>query len=130
MVGHVVLMSDELLDAQPRHHATTRHDAHHPEAAKEMQRARQITQEETNGEEIEEYPEGPRNPVVRSPTFAVHILDRHFADGCAVPRCERRDKAVQLAIKRNLLQDVSAICLERSPKIMNIDAADFRHHPV
>src|SRR5215472_5936010 len=123
-------MPNELLYPEPCHHAAACHDTHHAEATEEMQRPRKITQKEADGEEIKEYPEGPRDTVVRRAAFAVHILDRHFADRCAVPRCERRNETVQFAVERNLLQDVAAICLEGRSEVVNIDAADLRHHPV
>src|SRR5215471_1688648 len=95
-----------------------------------MQWPRQITQKETDGKEIEKYPKGPRNSVVRRATLAVHILDWHFADRCTMPRCQRRDKSMQFAVERNLLQNIPAIGFEGRSEVVNIDAADLRHHPV
>ena len=51
-----------------------------PNVPKKCERARQIAQQETNGDGDEEYPGGPRDAVMRDTAFPVYILDRHFAD--------------------------------------------------
>ena len=37
---------------------------------------------------------------------------------------------MQLAVKRDLLQNLATIRLERGAKVVNGDAAQFRHEPV
>src|SRR5260370_40653026 len=37
---------------------------------------------------------------------------------------------MQFAVEWDLLQNVATIGFERSTKVVDVDAADFRHHPV
>src|SRR5258708_7170976 len=104
-------MTQEFLGAQPGNNGAASEDAHHTEAAKEMQRAREIAQQETDGQQIKEDTEGTGNPVVRNAAFAVDVADGHFANGGAMPGGQRGNEAVQFAIERNLLEDVAAVGL-------------------
>jgi len=47
-----------------------------------------------------------------------------------VPRSQGRDKAVQLAVQRNLVQNFAPIGFEGGAKVVNIHAAQFGHQPV
>jgi len=95
-----------------------------------MQRARQVAQQETNGDQVKKHPEGARDAVVRNPALAVHVLDGHFADGSSMPRGQGRDKAMQLAVERDLVQNFPAIGLEGRTKVVNVHAAQLGHQPV
>src|SRR5205085_12661262 len=81
-------------------------------------------------EQVEKYAEGTPDPVVRNAALTVHVLDRDLADGRAMPRSQRRDEAVQLAIKRNLLDQFAAIGLESRAEIVDVYAAELGHEPV
>src|SRR5271165_2827412 len=128
--GHHRHVAQEFLYAEPEHDRGAAENAHHTEAAEKMQRARQIAQQKADGQQVEEHAEGARNAVVRHPALAVHIADRHFADGRPMPGGQRRNEAVQFAIERYLLQNVAAVGFERGPEVVDVDAADLGHHPV
>ena len=130
VVGHDVDVANELFRRQPGNDPTPPEDAEHAEAAKEMQRAREIAQQKTDGKEIKEDTERASEIVVRSTALAVHVADGHFADGCAIPRRQRGNKAMEFAVERNLLENVAAIGLEGCAEVVNVDARNFRHHPV
>src|ERR1700719_5305737 len=67
---------------------------------------------------------------MRNTAFAVHVVNGHFADRCAMPRCQGGNEAVQFAVERHLLEDVAAISLKSSAEVVDVDAADLGHHPV
>ena len=67
---------------------------------------------------------------MRCTALAMDIADRNFAYRGAVPRCQCGNEAVQLAIQRNLIDDLAAIRFEGSSEIVDIHAAEFRHQPV
>src|SRR5512146_1288963 len=102
-------MSEKFFHSQPNHDPAPRKNAHHADAAEEVQRTRKILEQKANGEQVEEDAEGASNAVMRGAALAVHIADGHFADGRAMPRCQGRNEAVQLAVERNLFQNVAAI---------------------
>src|SRR5262249_1351071 len=95
-----------------------------------MQRARQIAQQKTDRQQVEEYPERARNAVVRSAALAVHVLDRNFNDRRSVPRRQGRNEAMHFSVQWNLLEDFAAIGLESGAEIMDINAAQLGHEPV
>src|SRR5215470_7794994 len=47
-----------------------------------------------------------------------------------MPRSQRRNEAMQFAVQRHLLENLSAIGFERGSEVVNIDAAQLRHQPV
>src|SRR5262249_14580647 len=56
--------------------------------------------------------------------------DGHFTDRGPMPRCQRGDEAVQLAIQWNLLDDFATIRFECGTEVVDIDAAELGHQPV
>src|SRR6266566_7357580 len=121
---------DKLLDKQPERDAHSGKNAKHSNRAEKVKRTSEICQQKPDGNQVEKDAEGAGNSVVRISAFAVHVSDRHFANGSPVPGRESRNKTVQFAIKRNLLQDFAAICLVRSSKVVDINPAEFRHKPI
>src|SRR5258706_3250463 len=47
-----------------------------------------------------------------------------------MPGRQRRNEAVQLAVERNLLENLAAVCLESGAEVVDIDAAELGHNPV
>src|SRR5437667_10178032 len=105
-------MAQELLDYQPSCDSTSRQNAQHADCAEEVQRAREVAEQETDGEQIEEDAEGTRNAIMRNSPCAIDVGDGDFTDRRAVPRCQCRNEAVQLSVERNLLQDFAAVGFE------------------
>jgi len=128
--GHDRNVAQKFFYAQPQDDSTAAEDTQHAEAAEKVQRARQITQQEADGQQIEKHAEGTCDAVVRNAALAVHVADGNFADRRTVPRRQRRDEAVQLAVERDLLQNVAAISLECGTEIVDIDTGNFGHHPI
>src|SRR5208283_5231813 len=67
---------------------------------------------------------------MRSAALAIYVADGYFADGRAIPRGQRRDEAVQLAIERDLFEDLAAIGFEGGAEVVNVAAAELGHEPV
>jgi hypothetical protein len=123
-------VAQELLRAQPQDNGAAPKHAGHAESSEEVQRTRKITQQKPNRQQIKKHAERPRDAVMRSPTFAVHVADGHFANRSPMPGSERRNKAVQFAIERNLVKNVAAVSLKRRAEVVNIHAAQLSHQPV
>src|SRR4051812_22862486 len=119
MVGHDVMVVQELLREQPQRYRASCEDAAHPQCSEEVQRTGKIAQQEADRDQVEEYAEGPRYSVMRNPALTVDVADRYFADGSAVPRRQCWNEPVQLAVEGNLLQDVAAVSLECRSKVVN-----------
>src|SRR5215469_1173918 len=130
MLRQQIVMPQELFQHQPARAAESARDAEHAHRSEEVQRPRQVAQQEAYRNQIEEYSERSRDPVVRHPALAVHIADRHFNDRSPVPGSQRRNKPVQFAVQRNLLQNRPPVRLEGGAEVMDIDAAELGHHPV
>src|SRR4029077_19139645 len=108
----------KLLHQQPQGDARTREDAQHAEGAEAMQRPRQGAQQEPDGDEIEKHAARPRDAVMRTSAFAIHVLDRYLADRRSVPRRQRRNEAMQLAVQGYLLQNLPPIGFEGRAEVV------------
>src|SRR5208283_396713 len=128
--GHDWNMTQKLFYSQPCHNRAAAQQAEQAEGSEEMQRPGKIAKQKPNRDEIEEDAKRSRNAVVRGPTLTIDIANRHFANRRAVPRRQRRNKPVQLAIERHLFQNLAAIGFKRGPEVVNIHAAQFRHQPI
>src|SRR5205085_9230759 len=84
VVLHQLHVAHELLYSQPDSDPAAGEAAEHAPASEEVQRAREITQQEAYGHEVEEHAEGPRDAVVRL-ARRHDVLDGDLADGRAVP---------------------------------------------
>src|SRR5690348_9912249 len=62
--------------------------------------------------------------------FAIHIANRNLADRGAIPRCQSRNKAMQLTVQRHLVDDLPPVGFEGGAKIVNVDIAELSHQPV
>src|ERR1700674_3068852 len=112
MLGHDIGMVQELLPQQPACDSASAEDAQHPQGAKKVQGTCQISQQKPNRDQVEKYAEGARDSIMRSSAFAVDVTNRDFNDRRSIPRCQRWNEAVQLAIKRNLFEHLPAIGFE------------------
>src|SRR5581483_9359002 len=130
VLRHDVAVVDELGNHHPERNAHAGGYTGHADGPEEMQRARQVPEQEPDGQEIEEDAEGARDAVVRDAAFAVHVLDRNFTDRGTMPRSESWDKAVHLAIQRHEVQQVASIGFKRSAEVVDVDAAQLGHQPV
>src|SRR5579863_735709 len=118
MNSHDWNVAQELLHSQPGHDGATAEHAKQAERTEEVQWAGKIPQQETNRDQIEDHAEGAGNAVVRGAALAVYVADGHFANRRAVPRGQRRDEAMQLAVERHLLQDLAAIGFEGGAEVV------------
>src|SRR5438132_10643561 len=116
-------MLQKFLCQQPARDSRTGENAQHPNRTEEMKRTRKIPQQETNRNQVEKYAECPRNSVVRIAALTVHIANRHFYNRRPVPGSQRRNKAVQLTIQRNLFENVQPIRFKGRAKIVNVNPA-------
>ena len=130
MLRHDIRVAQELFRQQPSRNSRAGKNAQHAHGSEEVQRARQIAQQKADRNQVKKYAERARDAVVRIAPFAVHIADGHFADRSSVPGCQRRNKAVQLAIERNLLQNLPPVGFECRAEIVDIHTAQLGHQPV
>src|SRR5215469_12509821 len=130
MLGHHVEVAKKFLHEQPQRNARPGDYAHHAHRPKEVQGTREITQQEADGNEIEEDPESPRNPVVRDATLTVDVANGHLADGSAMPGRQRGNKAVQLAVEWNLLENVAPVGFEGGAEVVDVHPAQPGHQPI
>src|SRR5208283_2224627 len=130
LVHDVDLGVQELLQNQPAGDAAARQNAEHPHRAEEVQRPRKIFEQEADGNKVEENAEGARNSVMRNTAFPDYVLDRNFDDRRAIPRGQCRDEAVKLSVEWNLSQDFAPVSLTSCAKVVDVNAAQFRHEPV
>ena len=127
---HDVLAGCDFEDQEPGGHAGSGHHAKSAEGAEEVQRPRHITEQEADGQQIEEDAEGAGDAVVGLPCRTGGIGDGYLADAGAVPGGECRNEAMHLAVKRDVLDDLAAIGLEGGAEVVDVDAAENRHEPV
>jgi hypothetical protein len=83
-----------------------------------------------NGQKVEEDAEGSRDAIVALAKLSGGIRDGNLADAGAVPRGQGRDEAVHLAVKRDVLDDLTAVGLEGGAEVVDIDSAEHGHEPV
>src|SRR5271168_1592768 len=117
LIHHVLLRMQHLGDQQIQRKQRAGNDAQRAKSAKEVQRPAHVVEQEANRQQIKENTEGPAYAVVALTPLTVHILDRNLADRGAVPRSQRRNKPVHLAIERNVVDDLAAIRLEGSAEV-------------
>src|SRR6185437_5138501 len=111
-------------------HAAAAQNGQHPDAAEEVQRTAHVFEQEANRKQIEEDAEGAADAVMALASLAVHIADGNLADRGSVPACQRGNEAVHFAVKRDVLDDLSAIGLEGSSEVVNVHAGEFGHEPI
>jgi hypothetical protein len=127
---HDVLVGNDLENEQPRGHAEASHHAERSDGPEEVQRARHITQQEADGEEVEEDAEGAGDAVVALAKLAGGIRDGNLADAGAVPGGEGGNETVHLAVKRDVLDYFAAVGFEGSTEVVDVYAAESGHEPV
>src|SRR5581483_4491490 len=123
-------MVQELIQHQPAGNPCASKEAQHPDRSKEVQRPREITQKKADRDQIEKDTESARNAVMRGAPLPIDVANGNLADGRAVPGSQGWNEPVQFTVKRNLLQNLATIGLERRSKVVDIDSAQFGHHPV
>ena len=62
--------------------------------------------------------------------LALAVADGHLANAGAVPGGQGGNKAVQLAVERDLLYYVAAVPFERGAEVVDTDPAQLGHQPV
>ena len=95
-----------------------------------MKRPVQILEEKADCNQIEENADCSPQIIMALSVFAVDVIDRDFADGSAIPTGQCGNESVQFTVKRDVLNNSAAICLERRAEIVNIHSRQFGHHPV
>ena len=130
MFHHHVRVPEEFFDEQPRGDAHSTKNSQHPDGAEKVERTSKIFQQEADGDQVKEYPEGTRDSVVRNSTLAINVTYRHFTDGSAVPRRQGRNEPVQFTVKRNLLENFATIGFERGAEVVNVHIAQLGHQPI
>ena len=85
MRAHHRDVAQKLFDAEPGDDGAPAHHAEQTEGPEEVQRTREITKQETNGDEIKKDAERARDAVMRKSALAVYVADGNFADGSAIP---------------------------------------------
>src|SRR5437763_16644501 len=123
-------MVEEFFCGQEGRQPATEQHAQHPKGAEEVQRTGEITQQKADRKQIEKDAEGPSDAIVRNTALTVDVLDRNLADGGAMPRRQRGNEAMQLTIKRDLLDQFATISFKRGAEIVDINAAQLRHEPI
>jgi hypothetical protein len=98
MLDHDVGMMQEFLHQQPARDSASAENTQHSQGSEKVQRTRQVSQQEANRNQVKEHAESARNSIVRSPTLAVNVTNWHFANRSSIPRGQRWNEAVQLAI--------------------------------
>src|SRR5579863_189567 len=116
------LMPNEFGNHQPGGDAETSHHAKRSNSAKEVQRAIHVFQQEANGHQIEEHAESSRDSIMGAASGANHVFNGNLANRSTIPRCQRRNKTMQVAIQRQLLDDLPPVSLECSAEIMDVHA--------
>ena len=95
-----------------------------------MQRPAHVLQQEADGQKIEEDAEGAPDAVVTLAPHTVQICNGNFADRRALPTGQRGNEPVHLSVKRDALDHPTAIGLEGSAEVMNVDAREPSQQPV
>src|SRR5437016_5897121 len=101
MLPEDVLAQKQLLKEQPAREQQCRDNHGQPDAAEEMKRARKVSEDETDGQNVEEDTEGARQSVMRAPASARKIFNRHLRNQCAFKARHGRNEAVHLPVERD-----------------------------
>src|SRR5262245_21643760 len=120
----------EFLEQQPTGQGAGRRDHHGPDAAEEVQGAREVTHNQTDGQDVEHHAESARQAVMGFAVHARFILDRDFCDERALDAGHRRDEAVHLAVDRDSFEHFAAIRFERRAEVVDRDSRRARHQLV
>src|SRR5690242_3585160 len=118
------------LRRQPECNQGARNDPGRSKRAEEVEWTREISQQKANGGQVKKDAKSTRNPVVGGSTLTGDITNRDFAHRSPIPRSQRWDEAVQLAVKRYLVDDFAPISFERRAEIVDIHAAELRHESI
>jgi len=73
-----------------------------------LQRPRRIIQQKLHHDQVEEHANRPPNSIIGLAALAIRIRNRHLSDARSRGASQRRNEAVQFAVKLNLLQDIPA----------------------
>src|SRR5580658_4047855 len=95
-----------------------------------MHRPSEVFQEEFDGEDIEQHPEGAADPVMRVPGGAGRAVNGNLGHARAVEAGKSGDEAVQLSVQIDVLEHLGAIRLKSSAEVAQLDAGSLGHEPV
>src|SRR6202030_1452303 len=130
VLRHDVLVIENLVAHQKHPEQKSASRARKPQHAEKLQRPGRIIQQEFHHDQVEEHANGPPDSIIGLAGLAIRIRNRHFGDARSRGAGQRRNKAVQLAVKLDLLQNFPPVRLEGGPKIMQIDPGKLGHQPV
>src|SRR2546430_10660613 len=108
---HDIYVTEELAHDQKHGNETSHENAKSADRTEKVQRTRKITKQKTNRDQVKKDAEGAPDAVVRNTALTVYILDRNFTDGRAMPRGQRGNKAMHLAIERHQVDELAAVGL-------------------
>src|SRR5499426_740119 len=120
----------EFLKQQPTGQGAGRRDHHGPDAAEEVQGAREVTHDQTDGQDVEHHAESARQAVMGFAVHARFVLDRDFGDERAFDAGHCRDESVHLAVDRDSFEHFAAIRFERRAEVVDRDSRRARHQLV
>src|SRR5580704_4209024 len=130
VISQQPFVQQRLAKENPESDSRSTGQAGQSQQSKELQRLRRIIQQELNAQQIQQHPDGPRNPVIGFATLASDIRDGYFCDRRPRPASQCRNKAVQLSVQMNLRQNFAPVSFKRRAKVVQIYARELRHHPV
>src|ERR1700722_9805456 len=127
---HHVLVGEDFKTGQETRNSPAEENAERSEGSEEMKRPRHVFQQKTNGQQVKEDPDGARNSVMRLAPLPVDVADGNLTNAGSIPGGKRRDEAMHLPVKGNIVNHFATICFKRSSKVMNVDSGKFGHEPV
>ena len=120
----------DLCRQNPRRGAGARAEAHESERAEQMQRPRDVLQQEPDRDQIGHHPPRAREPVVRRVLRPWNVRDRHFRDSRSAPARECGNESMEIAVETDALDHWSPVRFERRPEVVKRHAGELCHQPV
>ena len=105
-------------------------DGADPEHAEDLDRLGGKAQQELHRDQIQDHTHGPGDPVLGAPEPARTMmrLDLHQRD--AHPTCDGRNEPVHLAVQPEVLDDLTAVRLQRAAVVVEPNPGHFGNEPV
>ena len=98
-----------------------------PTVPKKCSGAGHILEQKANRQQIEKDAEGSRDAVVAFACGPRGVRNRNFADGRTVPTSEGWNEAMHFSIERNVLDNLSPVCLEGGAEVVDVNTGQRRH---
>ena len=103
---------------------------HRRDAPEEVQRVESPAGDEHDGNEVEKAVEKAPGAVFALPVLAARVLHLDFLDLESLPAGKHGNKAVQLSVDRDRIDDFSPVRFETAIEIVELDAAHERRDGV